>query len=273
MAHPRILAAFLLLLAVALYLTPASLLTSWRLAAYGFYQTMTERVEKKVETPVDLSDQIPLRLRIRELRDRLLVQDAEISRLKKILRDAAAMHSSYPALKFQVSRIITAGGTLAEGAVLIKAGLDDGIVNGAAILQGGVLAGQVALAGKKASQVLLLTAPGSVVAARAGISRESCSVHGDGQGMAHVVFYVPQVKAERDEPILTSGLLGKIPADIIIGTLKETPREGEEPGTMEAALQLQADFATLEDVLVVTNVKPDASVPSTSVDATSTIGR
>lgn len=252
MGNRRLLSATLILLAVGLYLTPPSLLLEWRLKLYDWYVEASRSVASSKPSPEEQAEELPLRLRVRELRDRLLQKDAELARLKKLLQDTAGFRMTYPDLRFVIARVVAAGATQAEGAVLVDRGTADGVVKGAGVMQGSSLVGVVAETGEHASQVLLLSAPGSILPARAGTTRETCSVHGDGQNRAHVVFYVPQVKARRDEPILSSGLLGGVPPDLVIGTLQDDPSDGDEANTTQARIQLGGEFSLLDDVLILT---------------------
>ncbi|MDR0868378.1 MAG: rod shape-determining protein MreC [Planctomycetota bacterium] len=186
---------------------------------------------------------------IRLLNQRLAQKDAEIFALEQTLAEFEHFRRLLPNVQMVAAQTIER--SFFSDEVTINAGARDGVRAGDAAAQGAVLAGVVGLAGETASAVLLTSHPGCVVPARAGNSREICMVRGAGNERATVIFYSGQTAVAPGEKIFTSGLLGKLPAGLLIGTVENFPLRGKEPGTMEARVKLDANFAALEYLLVV----------------------
>jgi cell shape-determining protein MreC len=250
MTKKSLIPAILIALALALYVLPSSVLEHWRLFLYSNLtrlKSLTEETETGGAIPA-----APVN-HAEELRDLLLQKDAEISSLRLRLQRVAEVREYLPKLQFVTAEIIHADRNFKADYVIIDCGDSDGVAPGDAVLQGQALVGEVARTGARASTVLLLTSPGSLVAARVGKSRVLCSVIGVGNGKAKAVFYGGEKSAVKGQEVMSSGLLEKIPADLLIGALAEDPREGSEPNTLEAEVTLRAAMDSLEDVLVVKN--------------------
>lgn len=186
--------------------------------------------------------------KIRELMHQLAQKDAEIYGLERALKEFENFRNYFPQIKVIVARVI--GSSLTQAEVVIDVGEDDGVNNGWAAAQGQVLAGVVGLAGKNSSYVLLAENTGCLLPARAEKSRDICSVRGLGNGRALAVFYANQTETSPGEKLLTSGLIGKIPDGLLIGTIDDYPLRGAQAGTLEAPVKLEADFAALEYLLL-----------------------
>jgi rod shape-determining protein MreC len=183
------------------------------------------------------------------LEERLLQQSAEITRLRTRLRNLTDVRGRYPALQFHTATVVLFDPR--RETVTIDRGAADGLARGSGVLQGLALAGTVAHLAPGAAEVRLLTHPRSFVPARVAETGEICAVAGRGDGAARAVFYGTGTRARRGQHVLTSGLVGALPADLVVGTLAEDPAEGEEANTQRAALRLRLDPATLADVVVV----------------------
>ncbi len=241
----------LLPLALGLYLLPGHYLTAWRLGIYSFYLQAAESRQYGNHPKPDPDT-------IRELRERLLQKDAEIARLRLALRNVNAAKQYYPRLHFQFASVIARTPDSRADTFTIDRGRLHNLHRGEGLLMGQVLIGVVGQVGVRASQAFLLSSPNCLVAAICSRNprakypvREHCSVQGLGWGETRAVFYGSNIKAGPGDVVLTSGLMGQIPPGLIIGRLANTPREGAQPGTMEARVVLQVNTTDIEDLLVV----------------------
>ena len=167
------------------------------------------------------------------------------------MREFEGFRRGMPELKLLAARVVSRSG---EEAV-IDAGAEDGVGDGWAVAQGTVLAGTIAQRAPKHSVVLTTASGGSLIPARAGRSRDVCSVRGCGGGMGVAVFYANQTETAPGEPLFTSGLLGRLPPGLLVGTLADYPQPATG-GTLEAPVRLAADFPALERVLVAAPLAP-----------------
>lgn len=244
---PSLLLAFL---AVLMLFLPRGFLVDWRLGLHGALLVASELTSPPAadrSRPAERDS----RERIRVLQERLVQRDAEVARLRQRLAEASRATEALPTLRFVHSQILAIGRSAHPTRFVIDRGSLDGVREASAALQGQSLFGTVARVSARTSLVRTLDATGSMVAARTGRGGELCAVRGDGAGVATVVIYAPISGAEAGEPVLTSGLLGELPADLLIGELTARPEEGAQPGTLEAPVRLHARPHLTEGLLIV----------------------
>lgn len=237
-------AALLLLAAILLYLGPADWLLDLRLSLYG------TAVHAAGERP-DYATQTALAQRCADLEARLMQKDAQLHRLQRQLRSFTDAQTHVPHLRFAPARVLARGQGPLGDTLIIDRGRLDHIDRHAAALHGHALAGTVFRLAERTALVRLLSSPASLVAAHTGESRETCAVVGRGRGRLRVIFHHVTSTARAGEAVLTSGLLGRHPEGLVIGTLAESPQEGAEPNTLEADLVPQAPLSAVEDLLLV----------------------
>lgn len=251
-------AVCLLLLAAGLFMLPGDYLRAARLHLYGLYARISGaagQLEPQSE-PV-ISAEVGLPARVAELNNLLELKDAEISRLRRDLRQLADFRTAFPLVAIVPVRVMGFSGGSEGAELILDAGAEQGLTRGDALAQGAAYAGSVALVGQHTSLALPLTHPGSVVAARTAISRDICAVRGRGGQRVQVVIYASQSAVTPGEKVITSGLSGTAPEGLVIGTLIDYPRRGSEPGTLEADLRLEAELSSLEDLVVISAAKPE----------------
>lgn len=271
MRRDLILALLLLLIALGLYALPAPYLIQTRLEVQSLLRGARARLLGDPPPPVEPS--VGLDGRRVELHRALARREAENAALRMDLDRLTRFHEAFlkgenrphnAVVGFALARVIAVGGGPLGDTLTLDCGAADGIEVGDGVLQGDALVGTVSQVAERASHVLLVSSPGSVIAARVGPTRERVSIHGVGHGQARAVFYAPRPKAAGGDALWTSGLLGRFPPGVAVGALLEPPREGGDPGTLEAAVALAYDAATLESVLVVRRSPP----PSPGAEAT-----
>ena len=242
-----------LIIAIIMYILPDTVLQQFKLTVFDLYLSINGEVESRFNFPSDESSGLIIsdEEEVQELNRILMSKDAEIAFLKKELRQLADFHELFPHIKIVTANIIGESASEVSPELIIDRGEADGVKNGAGIAQGSVIAGVVVNAEEKASLVLRADNPGVLIPARAAKSRDRCSVKGDGNERALAIFYTGQTSAMIGEKIFTSSALGKIPEGLLVGVLEDYPHKGKEPGTLEAPVKLDADFASLERVIVI----------------------
>lgn len=145
--------------------------------------------------------------------------------------------------------------------IIIDRGTDHGVLPGMPVESARGLVGQVFRASPQAAQVLLLTDNISSIAARLSASRATGIVFGNGGSGPLTMDWIEQeAQIETGDVVLTSGLGGQFPQDLVIGRVVEFERSEAEL-FQRAELQPAVDFDELEMVFVLTNFeKVDTSI-------------
>lgn len=142
---------------------------------------------------------------------------------------------------------------LRSSTIIINKGARDGIAEGMPVVTGQGLVGRVIRVSADAAQVLLITSPSSAVSARVQSSRAEGSVVGEVNGVLTMRFIPLEADVQVGDIIITSGLGGNFPPDIILGQVSSV-RQTEL--YQEAQLRSLINFDILELVLVMTNFQP-----------------
>ena len=188
---------------------------------------------------------------------RLTEVQTENERLRELLR----FRQLNPYYDFRggqvIARVITRGASNYLSALSIDLGSEHGIAPGMPVVTERGLVGRIHKVGPTSSTVLLITDPSSGV--QAMIKRENSRAVGvvNGQaGRLPVMEYIPQEAdvAVGDE-VITSGLGGNFPKNLIIGQVVEVKKRDYEM-FQQAMVRPTVNFDRLEFVLVITNFKP-----------------
>ena len=136
--------------------------------------------------------------------------------------------------------------------VTINVGTLQGVEIGMPAVSGGaVLVGRVAQVGPRTAQVELLTDPDSSVAALLQTSRVTGLVVGQPDGTLHMEYIPQEENIDVGDIVLTSGLGGVMPKELVIGQVTEV--EKLDYALFQTAIVRPAiDFSRLEMVLVIT---------------------
>jgi len=139
--------------------------------------------------------------------------------------------------------------------IIINHGSDDGILKGMPVVTEQGLVGKVSAVTASAARVQLITDPGSIINVRLEEAQTEGQVVGSVTGDVSLEMVDPGVKLQEGDLILTSGLGGIYPADILIGQLI-SPQQGENDLFQSASIQPVVDFINLRAVLIITNFRP-----------------
>ncbi len=140
--------------------------------------------------------------------------------------------------------------------IIIDKGSEDGIVVGMPVESARGLVGQVFRTTVNSAQVVLISDNASSIPARLGSSRATGLLRGGGLGGSVSIDWIDlQYEIAIGEVVLTSGLGGKFPQDMVIGRVIEVQRNEAEL-FQRAIVQPAVEFDALEIVFVITDFRP-----------------
>lgn len=139
--------------------------------------------------------------------------------------------------------------------IVINRGARDGVAVGMPVVTRQGLVGRVMAVTANAARVLLITDPSSAVSGRLQTTRAQGSVVGQLGGTLRMTFIPLDADVREGDLVITSGLGGNFPPDIVIGQVTSR-RQFSFQGFQEAEVRSLNNFDTLEIVLVITNFQP-----------------
>ena len=145
--------------------------------------------------------------------------------------------------------------------IVIDKGANDGIRVGMPVESARGLVGQVYRTTAKSSQIVLLTDSSSAIPSRLGSSRATGILRGGGIGGSATIEWIDlKYQIEVGEVVMTSGLGGRFPQDLVIGRVIDVDRREAEL-FQRAIVQPAVNFESLEVVFVITDFEPvDTSI-------------
>lgn len=139
--------------------------------------------------------------------------------------------------------------------VIINVGSNDGILRGMPVVTNQGLIGRVDAVIADAARVQLITDPASSVNVRLQNAETEASLVGSVTGDLTLELIPQDAKLQQGDLVLTSGLGGGYPPDLIIGQVVNV-RSRDFDLFQQATVQPVVDFNRLEIVLVIVNFKP-----------------
>lgn len=189
--------------------------------------------------------------------ERLLEIQAQYQVLQELFNRAAET----PELRRITANVIGEDPNPILQSIIIDKGYDDGVRVGMPVEAARGLVGQVYRVSNDASQVALLTETASAIPVRLGTTRATGMLRGAGRGALPTIDWIDlKYQVEPGELVITSGLGGKFPENLVIGRVVSVDRNEAEL-FQRAVVQPAADFDAIEMVFVVTDFKSvDTSV-------------
>jgi rod shape-determining protein MreC len=139
--------------------------------------------------------------------------------------------------------------------VIINAGSNDGILRGMPVVTNQGLIGRIDAVIADAARVQSITDPDSSVNVRLQNAETEASLVGSVSGDMTVELIPQDTNVEKGDLVLTSGLGGGYPPDLIIGQVVSV-RSHDFDLFQQATVQPVVDFKGLDIVLVIVNFKP-----------------
>jgi rod shape-determining protein MreC len=186
---------------------------------------------------------------------RLKEVESENQHLRELLR-FQQLNPTYDFRGGQViARVINKGTSNYLNAISIDLGSEHGIKPGMPVVTERGLVGRIHKVGPISSVVLLITDPSSGVQALIQRNRLVGVVNGRA-GALPVLDFIPQDgEVSLGDLVITSGLGGTFPKNLVIGQVVEVHQRDYEM-FQQATLRPTVNFDRLEFVLVITNFKP-----------------
>lgn len=139
--------------------------------------------------------------------------------------------------------------------IIINRGSDDGLRRGMPVVSSQGLVGRVAAVTADGARVQLITDPGTAINVRIQPAGAEGSLAGSITGDIAVENIPQDAVVQTGDLVLTSGLGGNFPADMLIGQVsgvRQRPVELFQTASIEPVV----DFSQLEIVLVIVNFRP-----------------
>jgi rod shape-determining protein MreC len=230
----------------------------------GWTSERTNDLEDVLEGPRDLET---ARTEIAQLQERIDTLERENEELREIegeyqlLLDLFNRARQAPDYQRLTASVIGQDSGQSVRSIIIDKGSADDVRVGMPIESARGLVGQVFRTTPNSSQGILITDSSSAVPARLGTSRATGILRGGGVGGSLTMDWIDlKHQIEVGEVVLTSGLGGRFPQDLVIGRVIEVDRREAEL-FQRAIIQPAVDFDSLEVLFVITDFEPvDAEI-------------
>jgi rod shape-determining protein MreC len=229
-------------------------------------QWLSSRYLAVVEFLTVPRDVASLRQRNAELEEQNAQLETQIIDLQSQLREAEVLYALLDFARSRPENVYKAAAVIGRDPspflhyVIIDRGSDDGLRYGMPVVTAQGLVGRIAAVTSSASRVQLITDPGSIVNVRLKTGQSEVQLVGSITGDLTLEMVPQDIALEAGDLVLTSGIGGTFPADILIGQVIST-RKIETDIFQTATVQSAVDFANLRAVLVITNFRPVEITP------------
>jgi rod shape-determining protein MreC len=224
----------------------------------GWTTSRTESVGNVFAGPEDLEQ---AQLQIEQLQLQVEALQRENEQLREIqgeyqlLQDLFNRARETPQFKREVASVIGYDTSPLFRSIIIDKGSEDGVFVGMPVESARGLVGQVYRTTDHAAMVILVTDNISSIPARLGTSRATGIVRGGGLGGVLTMDWINlEAQVVVGETVLSSGLGGKFPEDMVIGRVTAVERQEAEL-FQQAVIQPAVDFGSLEMVFVITDFR------------------
>ena len=249
----------LVTLAISGYLTPLTRLVVGPVV--GAQTWLAERVQAVKELTTAPSDLALMRQRIANLEAENSRLQIEVIELQQQVQQAAVLSTLVDYARSRTENRYLAASVIGYDTspflryILINRGSDDGLRRGMPVVTNQGLVGQVAAVNSSAARVQLITDPAASVKVYLHRADAEAVVQGQLTGEITLEMAPQSANLEVGDLIVTSGLGGNYPANLVIGQVTSVRRRDSDL-FQSAAVQPAVNFAELEIVLVITNFRP-----------------
>ncbi len=229
-------------------------------------QWLSSRYLAVVEFLTVPRDVASLRQRTAELEDQNAQLETQIIDLQSQLREADVLYAlldfarSRPENTYKAAAVIGRDPSPFLHYVIIDRGSDDGLRYGMPVVTAQGLVGRIAAVTSSASRVQLITDPSSIVNVRLKTGQSEVQLEGSITGDLTLEMVPQDVTLTVGDLVLTSGIGGTYPADILVGQVLSA-RKVLTDIFQTATVQSAVDFSNLQAVLVITNFRPVEIAP------------
>lgn len=222
---------------------------------------MTDGTEAAVGMGEEPEDAEALRERARDLERTVAELQVEIVRLREIEQDYYRLSGLLDYIAERPDQVLVTADVIARDTsgylrwIIINRGARDGIQIGDPVISELGLVGRVEDVAANAAWIILANDPNSAINARLQNARAEGTVVGQLRGNLRMQFIPQEALVEIGDLVLTSGLGGRFPPDIVIGQVSSV-RSQQAALFQEAEIRPTVDFDRLELVAVITSFEP-----------------
>jgi rod shape-determining protein MreC len=249
----------LLALALGGYLTPVSRLAMAPfIGAQTWLSTRYQAIQNFFTAPQDLAR---LRERNQELEAKVSQLESAIIQLNQQLAETKVLSAlvefarANPENRYKAAAVIGRDPSPFLQYVIINRGSDDGLRRGMPVVTDQGLVGRIAAVTAGAARVQLITDASSSINVRLQPSRSQAILQGSITGELSLDNIPQSANIQNGDLVLTSGLGGNYPPDILIGQVTGVRRRDYDL-FQRASVQPVVDFNKLEIVLIIINFRP-----------------
>lgn len=259
-----LIAVGLIVLALGGFLTPLSrillnpLITTQTWIA-GRYQAIQNLVNAPQDTAQLRAENQSLQIENTRLQTQIVELQQQLAETN-ILSALVDFARTNPENRYQAAAVIARDPSPFLQYVIINRGSDDGLRRGMPVVTQQGLIGRIAAVTSGAARVQLITDPSSTVNVRLEPSGASAVLYGSISGDMSLDMIPQGATVQPGNLILTSGLGGSYPSNILIGQVTGV-RSRDQDLFQRASVQPIVDFSQLAIVLVITNFKPVDTSP------------
>jgi rod shape-determining protein MreC len=256
--------AGVLALAFGGYLRTASgQVTGGLVSAQDWFATRSQSIQEFLAAPADL---ITLRTRNAQLEAQVSQLQTQVIDLQQrvneteILAALVDFSRASPESTYKAASVIGRDPSPFLHYVIINRGSNDGIQRGMPVVTNEGLAGRIDAVISDAARVQLVTDGASAVNVHLKNANTDAMLIGSVTGEVSLDLISQDVSVSQGDIVLTSGLGGGFPPDLIVGqvvNVRKLPAELFQQATVQAAV----DFGRLQIVLVITNFRAINTVP------------
>jgi rod shape-determining protein MreC len=236
----------------------SNVFTSSLVTAQSWFSSRFVALQEFLTAPRDMAS---LRQRNTELETEVSELQAQVIQLQQevgetqILAALVDFSRANPENSYKAAAVIGQDPSPFLQYVIINRGSNDGIQRGMPVVTNQGLVGRVDAVIADAARVQLITDPASNVNVRLQNAETDASLIGSVTGDVTLDLIPQDVALEPGDLVLTSGLGGGYPPDLIVGQVVNV-RTRDFDLFQQAAVQPVVDFNRLQIVLVIVNFKP-----------------
>ncbi len=246
-------------LALGGYLTPLSrLVVNPVVSAQSWLAKRYQAVQSLITQPEDVTS---LRQKNAQLEAENSAMQVQIIELQQQVTESQLMATLVDYERKHVENQFTAAAVIARDIspfmhyVIIDRGSDDGLRKGMPVITQQGLVGNISAVTAGAARVQLINDPGSSINVILQQSGVEAILNGQITGEISLDMISQNAKVQPGDLVMTSGLGGNYPANLVIGQVV-TVRTEAYSLFQSASVQPAVDFSQLDIVLVITNFQP-----------------
>jgi len=249
----------LIALALGGFLTPLSrIILNPIISTQTWIASRYQAVQSYLSAPQDIANLREENARLQAENSSLQTQIIELQQQlaeTSILSALVDFARANPENRYQAAAVINRDPSPFMQYVIINRGSDDGLRRGMPVVTQQGLAGRITAVTAGAAHVQLITDPASTVNVRLDPSQAAAVLTGSISSDLTVDMIPQGANVEAGNLVLTSGLGGNYPPNIVVGQVSGV-RSRDQDLFQRAAIQPIVDFSQLEIVLVITNFRP-----------------